>query len=255
MTIIQFLYEHILLSSLINGVAFSVFYVVFCYIVDNFLERRSGVSEDSKKFDFYQTLRTFWTITPCIALYLYLVENYSMSYTDISTYGVTWWICSIPIYYLINDAVFYWIHRVLHTEVMYKLSHQYHHKSKPPSVYTALSADVIEFLSEGIFSGFFQAFIIPIHYTTHRILALSIMIWSCFVHAETDFLPRCLEPYIVTSKYHHVHHKYGRNNQSNFSMVFTLWDRLCGTVRFPRPTDPENFDDLPVDAVVATTPF
>ena len=230
-----FLYDW-LLFSVINGIVFSILYIIICYIVDNYLEKRTDLSPALKQRDIIQTFKTVWTISPAIGLFLYFAEYYSMCYTDISEYGIGWWLCSIVLYYLLNDTFFYWLHRILHIKTVYDTSHSVHHRSKPPTVYTALSSDIIEFLSEGLISGFFQAFLFPIHYMTLRVLALSIMVWSCLVHAKTDFVPTWLEWLVVTSKYHHVHHKYGRINY-NFSMVFTTWDKICGTYR---PSDETN---------------
>jgi lathosterol oxidase len=231
MSILIFLYDWFLFS-IINAIVFSVLYIGLGYLVDTYLEHRTNLSTELKNHDFWNAFKTVWTICPVIGLFLYFIEYNSLCYNNISDHGIIWWFCSIILYYLLNDCFFYWLHRILHTDFVYKVSHCVHHYSKPPTVYTALSSDVIEFLSEGLISGFFPGFIIPIHYLTLRLLALSIMVWSCLIHAETHFVPEFLQPLVVTSKYHHVHHKYGRKNY-NFSMVFTIWDKLCGTFRVP----------------------
>jgi lathosterol oxidase len=56
------------------------------------------------------------------------VRGYSLLYSDISTYGWTWFIVSFFLYMTFNDVAIYWIHRLEHHPRVYKHIHKPHHK-------------------------------------------------------------------------------------------------------------------------------
>jgi lathosterol oxidase len=213
----------------INTAAFGVFYISAAYSVDTFLDLRTDIKSTSKYNEIKQSAKSWLISCPFISLFLWLVEEQSLCYSNLNEYGYIWFFCSIPLYLILHDTIFYWTHRMLHFEFMYKYFHCIHHKLKPPNAYTATSSSAIELLTEGIMSVFIPMFIIPVHYITGRILALGIMFWSCCTHADIDIIPKFLHKYLVTSKSHHVHHRVSHHNSCNYSMLFTFWDKICNT--------------------------
>jgi Delta7-sterol 5-desaturase len=166
---------------------------------------------------------------------LWVVEEYSLCYYDVNTQSalsIMWWFISIPLYLFVFDTIFYWSHRALHGNWAYQTIHWVHHSSRPTNTYTAFSSSALELLTEGVMSVFLPMFVVPIHYNTGRILALLILVWSCCLHAHTEFIPNWMTRFIVVSRSHHLHH---RSIFCNYAMFFTFWDKLCGTWIDPPP--------------------
>lgn len=53
--------------------------------------------------------------------------------------------------------------------------------------------------------------------------------WAAFAHANLRLELRCLEPLLVTPRLHRLHHVPGTSGR-NFGTIFSLWDRLHGSL-------------------------
>ncbi|KXZ52174.1 hypothetical protein GPECTOR_10g803 [Gonium pectorale] len=141
----------------------------------------------------------------------------------------------------LHDGWFYWTHRMLHWGPLYRHVHYIHHKSKAPSAFTGYSFHVIEavivFANEVL-----VCFLFPIHMGLHRVYHL----YTTLIH-EGGHVGYELAPFIPTLagtvmlaargvspcaalntvQHHDLHHRFPTRH---FSLYFTHWDRVCGTL-------------------------
>ncbi len=135
-------------------------------------------------------------------------------------------------YFFLFDTWFYWLHRAMHKEPMYKYVHKIHHFSTSPNLLTTLSVNPLESVINGGFVPLFLA-AFTVHEQTMALITPTNIIMGLYVHSGYEFFPRgwnksWATKWFITATFHDQHHKYFN---FNFGGYTTLWDRLCGTMR------------------------
>jgi sterol desaturase/sphingolipid hydroxylase (fatty acid hydroxylase superfamily) len=135
---------------------------------------------------------------------------------------------------LLMDLTFYYWHRLNHTRALLWRFHNVHHVDPDLDVSTSfrfhfgevLFSTVFRFLQVGLLG------ILPAVYLAYEIL------FNCatmFHHSNARLplaLERRLNKIFVTPRMHGVHHSVvGRETNSNYSVVFSAWDRLHRSLR------------------------
>lgn len=133
---------------------------------------------------------------------------------------------SIPLYLLLWDLVFYLGHLVLHMPFVYRKSHFRHHACRPPVPWSGIAIDPPETMLSGILPYTVPLFFFPFHIWTVYALNIMLMFWATMVHSA---YPWSGSPLFMTPKDHNLHHAFGLKNR-NFAAVFTIWDRIFGTL-------------------------
>lgn len=133
----------------------------------------------------------------------------------------------LAFYLLMEDFVFYWIHRFLHTPWLYKNVHVVHHKHSAPFGIAAEYAHPFEvvFLGFATFSG---PFLVPPHLLTLYAWLVVRMLQTVECHSGYDF-PWSLNrwfPLYGGAEFHDHHH---RIHSGNYSSTFIWVDALFGT--------------------------
>lgn len=159
------------------------------------------------------------------------VLHYSQFYTDINQYPLGWFFLSIVLMLLLHDSFFYWSHRLMHTQRLFLVAHRLHHLSIYPTAFTAYSFNTLEIIIEAslVIS---MLFILPIHPLAFLIFQTFSIAYNVYGHCGREFYPASitnhwLGKWLNTSTLHAHHHRYGRGN---YSLYFTFWDRLMGTL-------------------------
>jgi len=194
------------------------------------------LSESEKKRNGYYTL-----LRKSIGLiaFINLIYAPGLAYFTFATNEsfFTWRIAELPttlttawqlfVCMVLEDAMFYWLHRMLHSKQLYFI-HKQHHEYKNTvgicSEYTSLWEAML--LGVPFIAG---PQLLGIHvYTYYLWLALRVF-QSVDAHSgyEFPFIPFTLLPYLDTASNHELHHRYSTGNYSSF---FDIWDRMCGTV-------------------------
>jgi lathosterol oxidase len=130
-----------------------------------------------------------------------------------------------------HDAYFYWTHRAMHTRLLYKHFHRFHHRTITPTAWTSYAFAVPEAAMMAIFMPLY-AFLVP---TPGPVLFafLGVMILrNAMGHAGLELHPRgwASHPvlkWISTTTHHDMHH--GTSYNHNYGFYFTWWDKLMGT--------------------------
>jgi sterol desaturase/sphingolipid hydroxylase (fatty acid hydroxylase superfamily) len=145
-----------------------------------------------------------------------------------------WWVIALEYaaYFFGFDTWFYWLHRWMHKEPVYRWVHKLHHRSTSPNLLTTLSVHPLESLINGGWLVLFTS-VFAVHDQAMLLMAPTAMIMGPYVHSGYEFLPRWwnrtwASKWFITATFHDQHHKYFTINYGGYT---TIWDRLCGTMR------------------------
>ena len=146
-----------------------------------------------------------------------------------------WWMIAIEYvaYFLMFDTWFYWLHRWMHNEPMYRWIHKLHHKSTSPNLLTTLSVNPLESFINGGFVPIFLAIFPFTHAEAVALIVPTNIFMGLYVHSGYELLPRWwnkswLTKWFISATFHDHHHKYFTGNFGGYTAI---WDRICGTVR------------------------
>jgi Delta7-sterol 5-desaturase len=162
------------------------------------------------------------------------------------------------IYFFGFDAYFYWCHRLMHAEPIYKWVHKTHHISTSTNPLTTTSINPLEALINGMFvplymmaatilAGLVPGFT-PIHTASVALIAPTSIVMGFYVHSGFEFLPSWwnkswVTKWFISATFHDQHHRYFRGNYGGYT---TVWDRLCGTMRSSFEKDFEAVTTRPI---------
>ncbi len=160
-------------------------------------------------------------------------HGFSLLYTDWGAYPLWYLPVSVFLYLFAQDSWFYWSHRAMHRyPVLFKLAHSVHHKSRPPTAWTAMSFHPLESLSGALLVPIL-VFVVPIHLAMLGLVLGIATIMGVVNHMGWEVLPSrfvhsTLGRWVISASHHEKHHEdYG----CNFGLYFRFWDRVCGTDR------------------------
>lgn len=158
----------------------------------------------------------------------------SWGWITFKTEPAAWWVITFEylLYWFYFDAFFYWVHRLIHIEPLYRWIHKTHHLSTKPNMLTSLSNNPLEPAISGLgVPLFFTLF--TVHETTRLFIVPTALIMGFYVHSGYELMPKwwnknIFTKWFVTATFHDQHHKYFTGN---YGAYMTIWDRLFGTVR------------------------
>ncbi len=155
-------------------------------------------------------------------LLLYL--GVPLPYREVATHGWNHWWFSAAVLLFGLDLYFYVLHRWLHRGWAYRRIHAVHHLSAHTGPTTSLSFHPLEAVALFSFLHIVEIFI-PIHYGLAQLFYWAVIIHTTAIHTGVPILPWA--PAFVNAYPHHAdHHRHG---DRNFGLIFSLWDRVCGT--------------------------
>lgn len=189
-------------------------------------------SEYLREF-FYSALTiSMFAVMGALLLYHPNIRPFTTLYPHISDRSWFYYFGLFPALFVVHDAYFYLIHRLMHTPFLYKHVHKVHHRSTNPSPWAAYSFHPFEALLEfGILPLFL--FTIPVHWTHILLFFLAMIGYNVYGHLGFELYPRGFSDskwgrWVNTSVNHNQHHQYFTGN---YSLYFLFWDRLLGTLR------------------------
>lgn len=217
----------------------SVFYIgtaLFCYGVLyrwGYLKRRKLNSQ--LPFDLPATQQIKYAFVYLFAAAFFdaifvtvAYAKYTKIYTQISFLGGWYFALSLIIYILGYEIFYYFAHRLLHTNFLYKHVHYVHHLVRSPTV---LSIYCFHPLESVAYFMFHMAFVmcVPIH-------PLALMSASLFLHQGNvtghlgyEIFPdkfKARFPLLNSATGHFFHHQY---QSCNYGYTFTVLDKIFKT--------------------------
>jgi Delta7-sterol 5-desaturase len=156
--------------------------------------------------------------------------HHTRLYSDAQQYG--WWYlgASYLAVLVLQDAYFYFTHRLFHHPLLFRWLHQGHHRSRQPTPWTSFAFDPLEALVQSAFL-IGLVLVLPLHFITLIAVMTTMTIWSVLNHLGVDRLPTAfphhwLGRWFIGPAHHSVHH---RKYRFHYGLYFTFWDKWLGT--------------------------
>lgn len=163
-----------------------------------------------------------------------ILSSYSLGitqlYSDPRQYGLWYLGISYILVLILQDAYFYFTHRLFHHPALFQWVHQGHHRSRHPTPWTSFAFDPIEAIVSSLFL-ISIVFILPLHFVTVIAVLTTMTVWAVINHLGIDRLPlsfphHWLGKWFIGPDHHSIHHlKYNRH----YGLYFTFWDKLLNT--------------------------
>jgi Delta7-sterol 5-desaturase len=182
-------------------------------------------------FEVKNTLFMLLATSPVsLGVSLLYASGHTQLTTDASTLGWPTIAATFVGLLVLNDAWFYFWHRLLHHPKLFRLVHSVHHKSVDVNPFSSYSFHWFEGL---ILGGWILpvALWVPIYLPMLGALHAIGLANNLMSHLGYEFLPRWLlrAPllrWINTSTFHNLHHT---SSRGNYALMFRFWDRMLGT--------------------------
>ena len=196
------------------------------------IQQKLPASKDYRREIFYSVITMcIFSLVPAVMLGTPL-RQYTQYYTDIHQHSMLWFWIAFPLMFIIHDAYFYWMHRLIHHPRLFKTIHLLHHKSTNPSPWAAYAFYPVEaFIEAGIFIVFVS--IMPVMKIHLFIFFIVMIAYNVYGHLGWELYPKGFSKsrigkWINTSVNHKQHHQYFKGN---YSLYFLWWDRWMKTIR------------------------
>lgn len=219
---------------LIAGGSYVLLWHLFLRWWPNFMSRRR--QQDSRHptiilYELRYSVLTF-IINTILALGLYRLfnEGHTAIYMNFDTRSWGYAFVSLLVCFVVHDAWFYCMHRLMHTRWMYKHIHIVHHRSVNPTPFASFSFHPVEAILEFLFLLPLILWL-PLHPAT---LVLFLLLTHFFVingHFGFEMLPRRVWTawwgrWLTTGTHHNLHHRYPKGN---YALYCKYWDICLGT--------------------------
>ena len=167
-----------------------------------------------------------------LALWSWINLGWTRISADLAEWPIWYLPVSLIIYLFVQDSWFYWTHRAMHEPRLFRITHAVHHRSRPPTAWTAMSFHWIESLLGALVVPLL-VFIVPIHVAVLAIVLAVATVMGVTNHMGWEIFPRRivhspLGHWLITASHHEKHHE---DYRCNFGLYFRFWDHLCGTDR------------------------
>ncbi|CAG8438366.1 4789_t:CDS:2 [Ambispora gerdemannii] len=154
------------------------------------------------------------------------VKGYSRLYENIEDHGWFYAVFSIGFFLFFTDACVYWIHRWLHTPLIYKRLHKPHHRWIIPTPFSSHAFHPFDGYVQSVPYHFF-VYLFPLHKYIYIGLFVFVNMWTIMIHDGAYFASGT---FINGAAHHSLHHLYFNYN---YGQYFTLWDKIGGSYRLP----------------------
>ncbi len=194
------------------------------------IQIKERVNGKQIKYELRNALFTLLVGAIFSSVVLYLsTKGYTKIYTKISDNKILWSLLVFFVLLLIDDAWFYWFHRLLHHPAIFKYIHVVHHRSIDTNPFTSMSFHWAEaaILSFWIFP---VSILIPIYAPALGLVQIWGLLNNVKSHLGYEFYPSRFHKswlrFLTSSTHHNMHHSHFNGNYGN---QFRIWDRLLGS--------------------------
>jgi len=173
--------------------------------------------------------KTLLNLAICFVMQV-IVGHYTSSigilYTEYRGFSVTF--KEFLIFVLVEDALFYWLHRWLHSnKTIYHWIHAYHHIShKDVTLVNGLQITFFELLLSILLPG-----TLPLMFTNMNIICYEVVnfvsLFGILCDHGLDIFPQIMIPFPLNGTKHHLRHH--ERVRGNYSGPLSIWDYICNT--------------------------
>ncbi|WP_251360245.1 sterol desaturase family protein [Kangiella sp. TOML190] len=159
---------------------------------------------------------------PWILLYIYLFKNFSIVQFPISSIAA--WI----IFFMFNDFLYYWAHRLSHEINFLWSGHLPHHQSEEYNLTTALRQGALQ--GTIVFPIYLPMAILGCPIEMYLVLAVVNKLYQFWIHTRTIDKVPLIEGILNTPSAHRVHHAVNQAYvDRNYGGTFMVFDKWFGT--------------------------
>lgn len=234
----KFIATYIALSVYYLAFAVPFFVVFWVWLKDRLKHRRIQQKPRADKKQIFKELRySFLTILIITVVDTLIFSNgaevYIKIYTDVSQHGWIYFALTTFFLFVVDDTYFYWMHRLMHTDLLYKRVHKVHHESLDTTPFTSFSFHPFEaILEQGtlLFVVLFSM-LTPVHFASVIIWQMGNMLLNVVGHLGYEIYPKWLLDapvlkWLAPTTHHNLHHMRFRGN---YGLYFRWWDKIMGT--------------------------
>ncbi len=195
------------------------------------------IKEDKTEHERYEA-KYFWQTLILIPLlsvpFIWVMYRYGIFTPYVSMHLMWLMLLQFVIEVILHDAYFYFCHRLLHTDLLWKI-HQIHHQEGDPNIVTSHVFHFVETCINYTFIVWFTLLagltVGGVYFYPALVFAVFTIVWNVYGHGTKNVLPDSitqswLGSWIVWPSYHLEHH---RKAIGNFEFFFTYLDRIFGT--------------------------
>jgi len=216
---------------ILAGIPFLVFYILYPHkFTAQKIQQRVARHKDLMREIRYSLQTTLLIIGIALLILQSPLASYSRMYVEWDAYPIWWIPLSIFFALIIQDAYFYWTHRLMHHKRLFKWVHIVHHKSINPTPFTSGAFNLTEAIIEAMI-GPILILLLPMHFVVLLIFATLSFAYNVYGHLGYEIMPRGFRHSFLfqicnTSVHHNLHHS---RFKGNYGLYFRIWDRLMGT--------------------------
>jgi sterol desaturase/sphingolipid hydroxylase (fatty acid hydroxylase superfamily) len=204
--------------------------LVLAILVCSWIERRWMVHQFNQRAVFLRDLAT----TLFLGLAILPVADWVIDFADLHLPLPAWrhampLVVRVPLYFVLADFTHYWVHRAMHLPAFWRI-HKWHHS---PTHMSWLAGNR-ESLPDAVLVNSGYAFFWPLMDPLPGIIGAGLLVFNSlkndWMHLNVGWRMPWLEWLVVTPRYHHIHHSSDpAHYNSNFGVLFSIWDRMFGT--------------------------
>ncbi len=135
---------------------------------------------------------------------------------------------------LLHDFLMYWSHRLKHDWDWFWITHEYHHSSTRITLLTDFRVHPLDYIVHFTLTALLLKIFFPGDLQNSWMFAWIMVVPGFLAHSRIDtgfgFIGRY---FIVSPRYHHLHHSKNATKSKNYGNFFVFWDRIFGTYEAP----------------------
>ena len=137
--------------------------------------------------------------------------------------------------FVINDFLYYWLHRAMHYFDFLWAMHSFHHADTSINVTTGGRVQLIEEFLRQLLVTLPVGLLVDFT-TIPMTLAMSVGIFMYLLHIDLPISWGRFGKVLISPQYHRIHHSVEpKHYDRNFAALLPLWDILFGTCHHPEP--------------------
>ncbi len=157
-------------------------------------------------------------------VYIVILDYFYRHHIFSFSHAVVYWFMLV----LLEDFLYYWLHRFDHEVRLFWAVHVTHHSSEQMNFTVGFRSSVFQPLYRFIY--FIPLALIGFQALDIVFIYSATQIWGIFVHTELVKKMGWLEYILVTPSHHRVHHASNpKYLDKNMGMFLIIWDKLFGT--------------------------
>lgn len=161
-----------------------------------------------------------------LPMHLLVASGKTRVYFSVAEHGLSWLVVSAVLLLVTAETLVYWVHRALHTPLLYRRLHRPHHAFRVPNALASFAFHPLDAFAQSLPVHLF-VLLVPTHILVYLGFLGATMVWTFLIHLR---VPLVRWGGLNNTSHHAVHHWFQKYNLGQF---FTLWDRLGGTYRSP----------------------